>query len=631
MIMKSIRILKTIFFTSIFMVSLVSCEDYLDKTEKSDLSDEQVFGNYKNFQGYVDGFYGGSLVMYASHALTSSLDIGDDVGSNKNFTVTYNIPYGYYNWIWNNYHQNIFNQHDESINKDTRTGFWTGGWYNIRDANLGLERLPMLIEATEEEKNLIKGQLLFFRAWNHFEIARSWGGIPYVDEYLSPDAPMNFPRLSYHETLMRIIEDMEEAADLLPKDWNNTAQGQAAYNSANGRVTKGAALATVSRAYLYAASPLASKLKNGSTDYDHDLLEKSAEASWKVIELANEGIYELVPWSQYKENFASNKTGSNTIWSKEIIWSRLKNGVGANQIHNGMGRIHNSGRFGGNGVVTSATLNMVELYETASGYPIDDPNGDFDPANPWANRDPRFLSTILVDGVKWVESQNNAQAYIQLYSSGGTSATGAGLDMDPGTQSGSVTGFLIRKYIPYGVNGTDQKWAQYRFQVPFIRLAEMYLNYAEAVNEIYGPNTSPSFANMTAVEAINTIRRRVMLPTNEDITKPVELYTYGTTPLPDVLSKFTSSKEIFRERIRNERSVELAYEGQRWFDLRRWYVAHLPKHKIRYKCIFDKDHTFFNKVVMFEGTFDENKHYWLPFKRKDVNQYEGFYQNPGWD
>lgn len=610
---------------------LISCEDYLDKTPDSDLTEEQVFGNYSKFQGFVDIFYGDKRLIHYNQALTSSLDLGDDVGCNKNFPVTYNIPYGYYWWVWQNYYQNIFDQHDESIDPEVRSGIWTGGWYNIRRANMGLHNINLLIEATDEERKLIKGQLYFFRAWNHFEIARSWGGLPYIDSYLKPDDNMQLPRLSYHETLMKVVQDLDSAIACLPVDWNETAQGQQAMNSGVGRVTKGAALATKSRALLYAASPLATKMRTGTPEYDQDLLIESAKASWEVIKLAQQGVYELVPWSQYRENFASNKTGSNTLWSKELIWTRLKNGTGPDQINNGMGRIHNSQRFGGNGVVTCATLNMVDLYGTATGYPIDDaPAGDYNPLNPWANRDPRFLSTILVDGVKWVESQNNEAAYVQLYSSGGTSASGAGLDMDPGTTSGSISGFLIRKYIPYGVNNKDQKWAQYRFQVPFIRLAEMYLNYAEAVNEVYGPKVLPPFATMTAEDAINTVRRRVKLPVNEDIRKPVELFVYGDVSLPDVPSKYTVSKEIFRERIRNERSVELAYEGHRWFDLRRWYVAHQPQYKVRYKCIFDKNHTFFRKEVMFEGIFEE-KHYWLPFNRNDVNQYAGFKQNPGWE
>ena len=93
-------------------------------------------------------------------------------------------------------------------------------------------------------------------------------------------------------------------------------------------------------------------------------------------------------------------------------------------------------------------------------------------------------------------------------------------------------------------------------------------------------------------------------------------------------AKFTADRETFRKRIWNERSVELAYEGHRWYDIRRWYVAHLPEYKIRYKGVFDKEHTFYREVELFTAQFDD-KHC-RPFRRSDVEQYEGFEQNPGW-
>jgi hypothetical protein len=158
----------------------------------------------------------------------------------------------------------------------------------------------------------------------------------------------------------------------------------------------------------------------------------------------------------------------------------------------------------------------------------------------------------------------------------------------------------------------------------------MYLNFAEAVNEVYGPTSAPSWADgLTAVEAVNIIRRRVKLPTNEDVTLPTELMTYSNESLPDVRDIYLASKETFRERIRNERSVELAFEGHRFCDLRRWYVAHLPQHKVRYSASFDKAHTFYREDVLFEGPFEE-KHYWFPFRKDDIYQYQGFTQNPGW-
>jgi hypothetical protein len=143
-------------------------------------------------------------------------------------------------------------------------------------------------------------------------------------------------------------------------------------------------------------------------------------------------------------------------------------------------------------------------------------------------------------------------------------------------------------------------------------VADIYLIYAEAVNEAFGPTTAPNFngeTGLTAVQAANVVRTRAGMP--------------GVHP------KFTSNKEAFRERVRNERAVELCFEGHRWHDIRRWHVAHEPYYKEMYALQFDKDHTYFKKVLMQTRVFDE-KHYWLPLPLNEVQLYEEFYQNPGW-
>ena len=99
--------------------------------------------------------------------------------------------------------------------------------------------------------------------------------------------------------------------------------------------------------------------------------------------------------------------------------------------------------------------------------------------------------------------------------------------------------------------------------------------------------------------------------------------------VPDVDSRFLGDKTIFREIIRQERAVELAFENHRWYDLRRWYIAHEREYKELYALEFDQGHTYFNKVLYQTKTF-EMKHYWLPFETSQVSIYPGFYQNPGW-
>lgn len=587
------------------------CEDYLDKTPDSDLSDEQIFGNYRNFQGYLDELYGRGMTRYLGQCWTASMDMGDDVYCNKTFPITANITIGSYWWVHSN------KDHNPLMNGSLDAwgdGVWPQGLNNIRRCNHALANLDLLTDATDDERSWLEGQARFFRAWNHFEIARFWGGIPWMDTYYSPNDNLALPRLSFKETLLKIAEDCRMAAELLPVEWPDM-------NINGGRVTKGAALAVRARALLYAASPLTVKMETGTAEYDLELADEAAKAAAEVLKLADEGVYGLVDWTDYQYNFADNRAGTGSIWTKETIFSKLVDEKGKWYVTNGIGRIHNVSRFEGNGVVTSPTANFVNLYETSTGYALEDaPESDVNRLQPWKRRDPRLLKTILVDGCKWVDKNNGADAYIQLYTGGA----------DRNSTGASVTGYLIRKYIPYKVNKIDMDWNNYRYTVPYIRLAEMYLSYAEAVNEVYGPTDAPEFYPMTAVEAVNTVRRRVKLPVNVDETSlPAELIEYSEVSFPDVQAIYTDTREHFRDRIRNERSVELAFEGHRFHDLRRWYLLADPDYQKRTQAVFDKDHTQYQETELYKVALEE-KHYWLPFDRDDVKLYEGFKQNPGW-
>lgn len=624
--MKKMKINSLIYLISFLVVMILtnSCEDYLERTPYSDIKEKDVFGTYHTFQGYVDDIYE-YLIPYSQKTANYTLDCGDDCYGNHNNMCSKIIAEGRYQSVANSAPYNPFYS-DLREGKGGEPGFWEGGWLGIHKVNLGLANINMLTNATPEEKNLLLGQMYFLRGWCHFEIARVWGGVPYIDFLLGPNDEMRIPRLSLENTLLKVASDFDLAAKHLPWDWDNTAQGQAAPGKNWGRISKGIALASKARVYLYAGSPWIKGLETGAENqYNLAFCDSAAKAALEVI---NSNIYELVPWDEYQNNFARNDNNGNTfIWTKEIIFSKIRPITnGKAEVDQCVGRLYLSKRTlagtNANGRVNSPTLNFVNMYETANGLAIkDDPSYNTD--NPWVNRDPRFLKTILIDGVKW----SGKGMKIELFSEGGPN--GAGLDMVPNV-GGSVSGFLIRKYVNFGINGDDKNWNYFKLQVPYIRLAEMYLIYAEAVNEINGPSAT-LYGGPTAQEAVNIIRRRVKLPLNEDISLPYEFHTYGSTSFPDVNPIYTGSKEIFRERIRNERSIELAYEGHRWYDIRRWYVAHKPEYKSIWGLQFSKDHTRFNEFLIRDRVFENPKHYLFPFKKGDVNLYKDFQQNPGWE
>ena len=401
----------------------------------------------------------------------------------------------------------------------------------------------------------------------------------------------------------RIVEDLDKAASLLPEDWDNTSVGKSQQSLNTGRATKGAALAYKARALLYAGSPLMVHDGGGAYVFDANYMQRAAQAAWEVIELASKGEYGLVPFDNYQELYA--RMDGTTPWTTETIWARVPNryfgynrGIGfpygAQMMNARLGRLYTPARFGGNDICETPVQNLVDRFEMENGLPIDHPDSGYDPMDPWSNRDPRFRKFIYVDGDNAGVSE---QTILKLYEGGADKS-----------EPGVLTSYINHKYWPKGVNKIDQLWSQFTYATPLMRLADIYLIYAEAINEASGPSATAEGASLTAIEAVNIIRAR--------------------SNMPPVASEFLN-QEAFRERIRNERSVELCFEGSRWNDMRRWYIAHLPENKVQYDLVFDEGHTYFRKVVVFNRIF-EQRHYWLPFYKNQTQLYPGWPQNPGW-
>lgn len=160
---------------------LASCEDYLEKTPDSNVDEKIVFGNYRNFQGYLDELYGKGLISYyvtGSSPWTSSFDFGDDTYCNQTFPVSYALTRGDYMWIYSNRDHNPFMDMVNASGSLSHAGLWHQAWRNIRRCNEGLENFDLLVDATDQERKLLLGQIYFFRAWNHFEVPKQASAPP---------------------------------------------------------------------------------------------------------------------------------------------------------------------------------------------------------------------------------------------------------------------------------------------------------------------------------------------------------------------------------------------------------------------------------------------------------------------
>ena len=453
--------------------------------------------------------------------------------------------------------------------------FWKRSYRSIRECNYALANIDQ-VPMSEEHKNQLIAELKFIRAFRYQDLIRNYGGVPLLgDKVYQLDDDMSDPELFERQDLQTCIAyalgQLDEAIAGLPSDNNSSWQP--------GRATVGAALALKSRLTLYAASPL----------YNVGSWQDAVDAAVAVINLNK---YSISP-NGYRELFRT------TTSDDEIIFARYYSSGGhhvAMEIANGP---NGYGGWAGN----VPLQNLVDDYQMANGKNIDDAGSGYDPQHPYENRDPRFYATIFYNG-----SPYRGRPIETFVPGGRDSRDGAD------NWNTSRTGYYLRKFIdeempitnPWNIAGL-QPWIYFRY-------AEILLNFAEAANEVVGPDAVPAGATFSARDAVNQIRARA----------GVEM-----PPIPAGLGA-----DEFREMVRLERRIELAFEEHRFYDVRRWLIAdeteNVPAYGIEITRNDDGTFTYKRKVAL-EGRQFLAQHYWLPIPREEIlasnNQLE---QNPNY-
>lgn len=625
-------IFKGTIWTAIFLF-LASCEDYLERTPESVVSEELAFQNFINFQGYVEELYH-CIPNFTLSNWTSSWNWGEDEieSTAGTFHLSYNIDRGNF-WAWqveNGAGTNGWlDAPSVNTNRDHKNkGLWPLAWYGIRKANMGLENLSLMVDATPEERQLIEGQLLFFRGWFHFMLIQYFGGLPYVDSVLPSDEQLTLPRLNYHESAEKVAQDLERAANLLPINWDNTEAGGLTLNKNQLRINKIMALGYLGKNYLWAGSPLMNSESTGSQSYHVEYCRKAADAFGELLQLVESGQtqYALMDFSRWHNNFYTMGQNWALAGGTEAIFRSTY--YSANDTHWRISKQYKP-TFMDEGDPTNfyPTANYVHAnFGMANGLPLPsdvtqaDPESGYDPNYPWKGRDPRFYASIVYDGVKVVQGSipdpnQEVNRYANLHRGGSYREV----------VTGSLSGYANRKISPLTANIFDRAydWGfSLHINVPYMRLADVYLMYAEAT--LMGFNslgaTSSTFGK-TPVEAVNEIRLRA--------------------GMAGVHNKFLGSVDVFLNELRRERAVELAFESHRFNDLRRWMLLNEAPYNIKTSFEFDRAGEFntedpsenriinMREEIILERNFT-SRHYWLPLKVTDVSLYPEFYQNPGW-
>ncbi len=611
--------MKPLFIKRRFIVALAvilllpnySCTDYLDKSPDAGVSDADAFKDFTSFQGYIEGIYG---------MVTNPWNMRNPVATNLADEFIGPTGDNYMNTAWDNgdytkwmnkvesYFGRTMTFDTDVLNQDDLIGKceWPASWYGIYASNLGLANIDK-VTATQAEKDVLKGQMLFLRGFFYFSLMRHWGGLPYVDYAIdgSKDIP-NLPRLSYQETAKKAAKDLEDAANLLSLNWDNEPYGQLTLGNNRLRINKIIAKSFQAKCLLYAASPLMNSESKGIEAYDTELCQQAAGIFNEVIDLCSStGQYSLEPWTTINDVFFTTNFnlpgGHEMIWAAPILYTHV--------VRSYFSYLYNSttGITFGCNQYNSLSYEYSKNFGMKNGLPITDPDAGYNPADPFANRDPRFDKWVLIDGDQVTNAAQPTvkDKFAELYNTGLHRG---------GTHC--VTGLGTSKFWDIYCNKKDIPQLDKRFNnnPPSMRLADVYLMYAEAVLWGYGtPQSTAPGSSLTAESAVNLVRARAGVPV--------------------LASKFTGSRSDFFEKLIVERAVELSFEGFRWDDLRRWLRNGDPRYLKKTALNFDRG-TNGKPINMSEEILRtrvvDKKHNWLPLPTNTVTLYPELYQNPGW-
>lgn len=541
--------------------------DFLSYDETTAFKQDDVFENLTRTRRFVSNIYSrfrpGGFNSVGGAMRASGADNAEEVSPNSPVQVFNNSSWSPTNTV------------------DSK---WEGSpgdmYWGIRAANLLLENFDLSNyddlqyndgsgPGNEDYESLMARaqyypyEARFLRAFFHFKLLKRYGSIPLVTSVLSPQEANNIEPASYQEIVDFIVSEMDAIQTELPVTFENVPA------AATGRATRGAAMALKARALLYAASPL------NNPDDDQESWVEAAEASKAIIDSS---FYSLE--SNYSDAF-------NNITSDELIWERRH---GAS---NSFEESNFPAGFEGANPGTSPTQNLVDAYEMQStGLPIEASGSGYDSDNPYEGRDPRFYETIIYNGSTWkgreVETWNG------------------GLDGPPQSDA-TETGYYLKKYVIEDISiSPPQTTTRIHTWVVF-RYAEVLLNYAEAMNEAYGPENAAGMG-MTAREAVNMVRQRAGMP-----------------DFPSGMSQAN-----FREKLRNERRVELAFENHRFWDIRRWEIGPSTTDIYGMEITRNDDGSFdYERELIEERVWNERRNRY-PIPQDELTKNQALQQNMGW-
>jgi len=496
------EIMKRIIIFLIAITTLASC-DFLDPRPIQDLTTDELWSHADYGEGILTTAYG---------YLESSYDINSEYFTDNavpSTTGSNNIALG--GWTLEN----------------NTIGQWDNNYSNLKYVNLFLENgKEMPYNVTDAYKDSIlrvyrTGEAYYLRGWYQWKLLQSFGGMaegssealgfPIVTKPLQITDDLNLPRNTYEECVAQIASDLNAAFLALPIDYTSARDPYLGVKN-RGRASGLAAKTLLARVYLYAASP-------AFGNSNQQTWKRAAQAAADAITAAG-GLKDLAVYGNFNDGM-----NFDNIW------------VSTSRSHSFDEKDYYPPSLYGYGNC-NPSQNLVDAFPAADGYPIDK-SAVYSSSQPYKNRDARFEKFIFYNGNTY--NKTVVSTYV-----GGADAPG-GL-----SQRGTRTGYYMKKLLSDKVSLTPgSEKSDYKF-VTYLSKAELYLNFAEAANEAFGPTDAS--LGFSALDVMKKIRKRGL----------------GAIDDKYMSEQASAGKDAFRAFIQNERRIELSFEGHRFWDVRRW-------------------------------------------------------------
>ena len=601
--MKNLNILTKTVFTASLAMCMFACAD-LDLPNDGRITYQELFSSYSRIKNSFNGCTDIPAVgfTYNNSPLASYCDEAHDASDMTSG--------GVYNW-----YNNRLTPTSNPLGNHWALYYILIGYCNTFLQYITDPAFPYQFDSLDEKNGYI-AQVRVARAYYYLQLIKRYGGVPIIDTLYEMDHDFSKDRrASFEEVADFIIAECDLALFTDLTEGLPIGFRWAISDDERGQITRAFAYAVKSQTALFAASPLWYTPGSKYTWEKATAITKEAldQCMARGFQLYNRPVAANVAQNPYAYYFFTRSDGSRS-WDKETIFeSKLRSPVWQQAglpITAGMSKAG-----------PGPSQELVDSYEMQAsgeppilGYsdanhlqPILNPASGYNPNNPYIGRDSRFYASIYYNGA----TQNLATQtpIVETFVGGNCGIS----DLTTDTRF-TRTGYYMRKFNDYRSNNTLNADGYMRI----FRLAELYMNFAEAAYQSVGPDvpvaaTVPGFGPMTAREAVNEVRRRANMPN----------FPVGMTP------------EAFEKKYRNERRVELAFEEHRFFDVRRWKILDQTDGFVTGMRIARQGTNFtYTRIKLADRGTNADKYLILPLNAAEVQKMEPLtgenWQNPGW-